>query len=1314
MRRSGGIVRLALALTLIATSALAQGGPQTASVAGVVIDPDGGVVPGATVHVTNTATGESLTGATNATGVYSFPGLAPGAYTVTVSLPGFKTVEHQDVRLLAGSANNLTTRLALGPIAEVVRVAAGTDLVRTQSPTITSTINVDFIQTLPRYDRNALNFLIFLPGVTTIGGADNAVYNDCGGLVPRVQTSTVSGLPNNTINVTIDGISTSDMRSSCNGFFSMVTPRLDAIEQVSLTTSTAGADASGQGAVQVRFVTRTGSNRFDASLYAFMQHKALNSNTYFNRLNGLPRLQATNVTYGGRVGGPIVIPKVFDGRGRAFFFFNQEEVYNPTDTARERTIIREAALNGNFTYNLDNPTTVNLWTIAAASGQTATYDPVIRDLLLSIRAAAQTTGTIQELTTSPNTATFNYLVPSRALQHAPTANVTVNVTPNHRVQGSYYWQRFSDTPDVAGGAEPTFPGFPLFGIRSSYRTTASLSLRSIVSASMVNELRGGWQWSPFDVYANTKKDMFANQGGYDLFLYGGLGLDSAWPPGANYPNVRNTANWTLDDTFNWLKGAHSLTFGGNFTRVFDWAEDWQNVPDISFGVDSTDDPAEVMFGTGSGQSGLTNFPGASPFDLWTARDLYALLTGRVTSIVGGAYLNEAGTEYVYNGRLHRSEHMDEYAVYAQDQWRWKPNVTITAGLRYQLQLPVTMTSGVFTTMSAESACGPSGFAQAPQGRFCNIFNPGVLNNPGVIPGFYLYSKGTKGYNTDYNNVAPNVGVSWQPRVQRRWLRTLLGDPEQATVSAGYTRSFNRERLDRFLSVYHGNPGQYLPANRGTSGYEYPLVLPGESWPLLFRDTSRLGPPDFPTVPSFPINPFATEISYAYAQIFDPHIEIPYTDSWSASFQRSVGRDSAIEVRYIGNINQKPWAFENWNTVNIYETGLFDEFRLAQANLHANVLAGRGGTFAYFGPGTGTNPLPIFLAHFSALPAAAAANPGSYTVAGGGAGAVQWNNAQWVSRLDPFFPNPSSIASQLYRGSGGRWFSNAKAAGYPINFWVMNPLVSASSVLRNRGGSRTDQLIVEFRRRLSGGFAASGSYTWSRTITKSNLELHLPLFDLQSEGVPHAFKLMWTYDLPVGRGRRIGSNMSAWLDGVLGGWMISGTGRVQVQSFVLRNSVLVGMTHKEAQQAFKTVRYVTDPVSGAVTVWNMPQDIIDNTRRAYNTNELLPDYYAPGQEPTGRYFAPASSLACPVLYPGDCGIKELWFHGRWFGEFDFRIAKRFNLPGKARLEFGAEVFNGLMAKNFETATFPSSSPDVFRITDTQSGPRTAQLSWRISW
>ena len=199
-------------------------------------------------------------------------------------------------------------------------------------------------------------------------------------------------------------------------------------------------------------------------MYWFQQHAKLNSNTYFNRLNALPVPAATNYTYGGRIGGPIILPG-FDGRGKAFFFFNQEEVYNPIETARSRTIIRQSALDGNFTYGASRRAADR--ERAGARGRDGHHGRE-RHLRSDHQGAARidsdgggdSTGTISELVTSPNTAGYDYLVPNKGIRHTPTVNITVNLSPKHRLQGSYYWQRFNNTPDTLNSADADVPGLP--------------------------------------------------------------------------------------------------------------------------------------------------------------------------------------------------------------------------------------------------------------------------------------------------------------------------------------------------------------------------------------------------------------------------------------------------------------------------------------------------------------------------------------------------------------------------------------------------------------------------------------------------------------------------------------------------------------------------------------------------------------------------------------------------------------------------------------------------------------------------------------
>ena len=253
-----------------------------------------------------------------------------------------------------------------------------------------------------------------------------------------------------------------------------------------------------------------------------------------------------------------------------------------------------------------------------------------------------------------------------------------------------------------------------------------------------------------------------------------------------------------------------------------------------------------------------------------------------------------------------------------------------------------------------------------------------------------------------------------------------------------------------------------------------------------------------------------------------------------------------------------------------------EFALAQANLRANVLAGRGPTFAYTGI-AGTNPLPITLAHLDGLPASAAGDPASYT------GRI-WTNTTFTNALNPYNPNPGSFAGNLYTnqsltglpaGVQSRVFLNAVAVGYPINYWGVNSALSDVRVTTNSAERPYNSIVtLQVRRRLSEGLAASVSYTWQKNIGGNRLDYHEALLYVDQTSVPHAIQALWSYDIPVGRGKRYGANMNAWADGVVGGWTFSGTARFQTQSFFLRNTQLVGMSMAEAQKALSTVRFVT--------------------------------------------------------------------------------------------------------------------------------------------
>jgi hypothetical protein len=1294
------LIRSGFAILLVfLTSTLAVAQSSSTSITGLVVDTGGGVLPGANVVVKNNANATTYEAVTNSSGAFTVPSLDPGTYTVTVSLNGFKTAVVNEVRLLASRPGEVKVSLEVGALTETVEVKAATELVQTQSSTVTSTITTEQINNLPLVSRNALYFTVFLPGVETLGG-------------PR--GSTIMGLPQNTINITIDGISNSNNFQSGDGFFSLVTPRTDAVEEITLTGATPGANNAGSGAVNIAFITRSGTNRFDTSLYHYFRHPQLNTNYFFNEVNGLDRNEVIVHQYGGRIGGPIVIPGLVDGRNKAFFFFNMEHFYQPTEATRTRTILSPAAQAGVFTYVTGGVNrTVDLFALAAQNGQTATPDPVVASVLAKIRASTGTTGALSTPANFINTQRYVWQSPGTRNEYAPTTRVDFNLTDAHRLTGTYYWQRFNSDPDILNNADIQFPGMTNYGIQSSYRTTGSVSLRSTLGSNLVNEVKGGWQWSPVDFFGNVTRDMFEDQGFFSLDVDNNTNANttefsnlSSISPATN-PQPRNTDNWNIDNTLSWIKGTHSFSIGATFAQITHDQNSSNLVPSIQFGVDTTNDPARTMFST-------TNFQGASTAQLALARHQYALLTGRVTQIGGTARLNE-NLEYIYLGNLNSRSRMRDFGTYFQDSWRLTPALTLNYGVRWEVQFPFTPLSNTWSNVTVEDACGVSGQGTGTGGRFCNLFQPGNLPANGVQPKYVKYDPGSPGFNTDYNNFAPNVGVAWRPNVEDGILRKILGDPEQATVRGGYSVAFNRERMDRFTGLYGGNVGGTTAATRN-AGTGFPLVPAGESWPVLYRETSRLGPPPFAARVEYPI--FASIGAGNDLNLFDPDIETPYTQSWMVGFQRAIGRDTAVEIRYIGNRNMKAWTTENWNDLNIFENGFLNEFVAAQNNLRSHIAQGCGTSgnpacsFAYRGPGTGTAPLPTYLAFFSGVNPSQAGNSSLYT-------SGNFTNSDWTGHLSQFEPDPFDAANDLWNNQGRR--TNAATAGIPANFFVLNPAVDDVNITRAEAGSRYHSLQVDVRRRLSKGLTIQGNYTYAQRWGSSLEDLHRDRIYLETDNLPHAFKFNWLYEIPVGRGKRFGTDMNPILNGIIGNWEFAGTGRVQVREFGVTDVRLVGMSEEELRDAF--VIYESRSATGAITYFNLPQDIVENTRRAFNTDPTSPTGYPAGAEPTGRYIAPASQPGCIALFTFDCGTAEqIWVRGPWFSRWDLKVKKRFPIGGRATFDIDFEMLNAFNNTNFNPAFNPGSGNTIFQVTSGYTdinttfdpGGRLGQIVTRFSW
>jgi len=1292
------------------TSATVAYGQVTTALSGNVTDTSGAVLPGADVVAKADETGTTFTAVTNDRGTFTIPAMPIGRYTVTVSLQGFKTVALSDIRLNTGTAAEISVKLELGQLSETVTVKSGTEVVQTQTNTLGSTLTTEQITKLPLVTRDTLwGAVPFLAGVDTTTG-------------PRA--STINGLPSGAINISIDGVNTQDNNNrtavgnaGC-GFFSLISPRLDAVEEVTIATAAQGADSAGQGAVQIKFTTRSGTNHYTGSTYFYMRDPRFNSNYWFNNRDRAPdpstgkspKDQVKVYQPGFRVGGPIQIPGLYDGHDKAFFFFNYEQFRQPSQVSRTRRILTPNAQQGLFTYG---STSVNLLNVAAANGQTAAIDPTIKKLLSDIYSSTSA-GTLQGRS-DPNTLDFNYTADAKQLRQYPTWRLDYNLTTNNRLSYTSYFQKYESFPDTLNNAEARFPGFPVAGEQNSNRWNWNIQERSTIGRNLVNQFVTGYTASHVYFFTQITPDKFAgqsvgDQAGFNLNI-GAFATtnnnDITTPTASTAPQQRENPTIDVSDTLTWLKGAHNISMGGSFTHVGLWAYNQTVVPQVNFGV-ATGDPADAMFNT-------TNFPGASATNLADARALYSVLTGRITAINANARLDENTGNYVYLAPGVQRGQLHEFGGFIQDQWRARDNLTVNAGLRYEYQLPFVARNDSYATATVADIWGVSGVG--------NLFMPGTLT--GKVPQYQNLTKDTNAYKADANNLAPTLGLTYRPNSQKGLFHSILGNDGDTVLRAAYTLAYSRGGMADFTGIYGANPGITITTNRTQSTNN--LIVDNQGLPLLLSQSARLGAPAFQGSPVYPNSGIITD----QINTFEPNLQVPYAQSYTAGWQRALNRSTALEVRYVGTRFLQSWTDFNFNEVNIKENGFLDEFRVAQANLAANMKAGPGAgciggvttagcqnNFAYTGA-PGTAPLPIFVGAYNGVAKANSGNPAAYA-------GTNWTNTTFLGFLAAYNPNPLGFASTNSTNGliGNSTFrQNLITAGYPSNIFIANPDKIGGAFIRgNGGGTKYDSLQVELRRRLNKGLLIEGNYVLGKQQNQTRYSFRTDRSYTLDDGPRHAFKMNWVYELPFGRGRAFGSNVGTWMDRVIGGWEFDGGGRVQSGLILSFGNVrLVGMTDEDLQKVFKIEERI-DPSSGKQLLFNLPQDIIDNTIKAFSTSATSATGYGTLGPPSGRYFAPPNGPDCIQIVTGDCAPKDHYVTGPKVTTFDLSIVKRITLVGHTNFEFHADMINAFNNINFTPVAQTGSGATIDQVTAAQRdvnntqnpGGRLVQFAFRLTF
>jgi hypothetical protein len=1254
---------------VVSAAAFAQGGRTASSIIGTVTDASGAVIPGASVVVKNAATGTEFTATTNEQGGFTIPAIDPGTYTVTVTLSGFKTAVANDVVVNAATPASVRVKMEVGGLEETVTVNSASEIVQTQSAAVSTTLDTNQILKLPTGSRSALDFVTVLPGVNTPGGS---------------RDSTINGLPQSAINITIDGISAQDNQlKTTDGFFARVSPRLDAMEEVTVSSAAQDAANTGQGAVQIRFVTRSGTNNYTGSGYYYLRHYKLDANNWFDNRDGIAKSEDKLFQPGGRFGGPIRIPGLYNGTNKAFFFVNYEESRSPGQNVENRTVLQPRAEQGWFRWNANGVVReVNVLDLAQQNGFLSTPDPTIQRLIADIRSAVSA-GPLTDLT-DPLLQQFRYQYKSDSITRYPTVRIDYNLTDRHRLSGSTNVTRLVSTPDTTNNTEPAFPGFPNTGSQKSDRYTVQANLRSTLTANLVNEFKvggsgGATQFSP-EINAAQFSASTANMGGFFLDI-NDMGISAA--AATNTFQAREASTRILENTLSWLKGTHNVQAGFGFTQAQVWVENQQYVPTITFGINAND-PADVMFRT-------TNFPGASSGQLTAARELFAMLTGRIDGINGELRLDEDSDEYRYLGLGVQRARLRDYGIFLADTWRWKPNLTLNLGLRYELQQPFTSLNNSYSKATLADVCGVSGIS--PTGG-CNLFQPGVRSD--VTGVFQQFNKNEAAYNTDKNNWSPSVGIAWTLPARSGLIGKVFGVEEgDSVLRAGYTLGYNRPGMSDFTAAIDDNAGIAQTANRNhTIGN---LGTPGT---IFLRNSADLTPPAFSPTRQYPM----TDVVTGDILAFDPNLQVPYSQTWTAGWQRKLTRDMAIEARYVGTRSLQSWLNYDYNEVNIVENGFLDEFRHAQANLQANIAAGRGNTFAFTGA-PGTSPLPIFLAYFSGR--TDSGNTGAYT-------SSNFTSNTFLNPLAIRNPDPQGMADSLDSDAARR--TNALNAGLAPNFLVANPnYLGGAEVVSNGGYTKYNSLQMELRKRLSHGFQFTSSYVFGRAYISQRFGFRQPrvkVLDGGTEGgVTHAFKGTWSYELPFGQGRRFASGAGPLLDRIIGGWSFDGIARIQSGRLLTLQGVrLIGMSESELQDMFK-LRFDD---AGKV-VYMQPQDVIDNTVKAWSVSATSADGYSDLGPPSGKYIAPENGPDCIAVTEdfGECGPTQITLTGPTLYRFDLSAVKRVAIKGRVNFEFRAEFLNAFNSPQF-TPVFPASDdPDDYRVTSA-GGSRDIQLVWRINW
>ena len=1113
---------LALLVMCLPACLWGQSGNQ-GTVAITVQDESGAVIPGAKLQLVERQSNSPRVAVSDSKGVYSFVNLNVGTYSLSVAHDGYQTKRYDDVLVDSSTTTPLVVVLPVGTVTQTVVVTSQANAVlQTSSTELGTVINTTDIENLPISNRNISTLASLTAG----------------------YSGTWNGLPEPAEGTNIDGLVANNGRTKYQGTIStQVAPRVESFEQVSVVTDGLNlGNGFGQATMQLNYVSRRGGNQFHGRAFYNFQNDGLNANSWGNdaTVNSAGQWAPTRKTklikhdFGVSVGGPIF-------RDKLFFFGTYAEFKQPGTITTSNSIFTSAALGGNFTY-LDstpthNPVTVNVLQLATAynpwgSGQ---INPDVKTLAQNAITASQGLSLSPATSTDNTTNTVTFNVPGTQTSYYPVARLDYNL--NDKVRMYLSWLMTENKP--VGSYPAPFPGSAYAnqaGANFTRNFDANYGLDYIFSPRLINQLKIGfaysrqqfaggstqnWLTKPLVFFQMTNAN--ANMSGQSYIV----------PTGYEYPL------FSLTDGVTYIKGAHNISFGFQGYREQDH---YYNAPfaypNIRMGL-ATGDPALNAFTSGS----MSNSTSAQQAE---AGQLFAVLTGRISSVDGMRGYNAAKNDY-----SDTSFYLDEVAlstgVWFQDSWKVAPTLTLNYGLRWDFYVDPHDIKSAYHNAKLDSILGPTVLG--------DLFKPGALSG-NLNPALSLNPRPFHGY---YKTPQPQFALNWNPRPDRGsvWGR-LLGDGATA-IRAGFgLRNFTQPY--QFYWDAASDQGQLylqqfrLTANTtGATGTFTPGSLSyvanqwGGSQNFASPIPVSLNPETFPT--DAPLSSFAFKGGGIPVDGFNPNIRMPYTESWNFGIQRSLTRNTVLEVRYNGNRTIHNWTMLNYNEVNIFGTfngnSFINDFKNAQLNLAAS-----GGT-NFSDTGTGRVSTPIIHAAFANSSTSSGFGNATFItyLKTGAAGSFARQLAGNGQNTPTFF---CSLVGASFSPCGVNAKFTGAGAGYPINFFQANPYVpgAGTGYMTDAAYSNYNGLQVDLREAGFHGLQGDFNYTYAKTLgfgTNNNdylanadnfytlRDLHLA-YGPQSFDIRHVFHGYGTYELPFGKGKAFLGN-STLANEIVGGFSV---------------------------------------------------------------------------------------------------------------------------------------------------------------------------------